>query len=133
MICPGASGAGIPQSSVVREIERILQSAFDEAHDLVAALGRQNEAGIILVELQELVLVFGEPEEIGLLLRPLDRRPLRPKPDAVRAEHGFAFGVEGLVADRIPPLITCEIDVARLLHAAPNLGHGTRGGEVRAC
>ena len=84
---------------------------------------RQDEAGIVLVKLQQLVLVLRQAEEIGLLLRPFHGRPLRPKPHPIRAEHGFAFGVKGFVADGVPALIAVEIDVARLLHAPPDFAH----------
>ncbi len=56
MTCLGSSGTGIPQEKLVREIERSLKSAFDEADDLVAAAARRDEIGIGIVEGQQPVL-----------------------------------------------------------------------------
>ncbi len=103
---------------------QILQPAFDEADDFVAALRRQDEIRIVLVMAQQLVLIVREPEEIGLLLGPFDRRALRADAHAVLAQLGLVLGVEGFVAHRIPAGIGVQIDVAIVLHPAPDFGDG---------
>ena len=92
----------MPQSSVVRETDRSSRPALDEAHDLVAPLGRQDEVGVLLVVGEQLVLVGGEAEEIGLLLGPLDRRALRLAAHAVRPDRRLLLVVEGLLAHGVP-------------------------------
>jgi hypothetical protein len=90
MTCFGSFGTLMPQSKVVREIERSLQARLDEGDHLVAALGRTDEIGVGLVEREQLVLVGGELEEVARLLDPLDRRALRSVAHAVGA-HSVSF------------------------------------------
>jgi hypothetical protein len=46
MTCFSSPGTGMPQSKVVREIDRSFRPDFDEADDLVAALGRADEVRV---------------------------------------------------------------------------------------
>src|SRR5690606_24136126 len=92
------------------------------AHDLVAPLRRQNEVGVSLVMGKQPVLIGRKPEKVGLLLRPLDRSPLRAATYAILPDGRLAFGVIGLVAHRVPAGILAEIDIARLFHPPPDLG-----------
>ncbi len=96
-----------------------LQAALDEAQDLVAARRRHDEAGILLVELQQRLLPGGQAEEIAGFLHPLHRRAGRRQLFAVRLLGQFGLGEERLVAHRIPALIAAEIDVPPLLQALP--------------
>ena len=92
---------------------QILQAALHEARDLVQPLLRQHEIRDARVEVEQLVLIGGQPEEIALLLDPLDRRAgfdREPRPLLVQA--GLVLGVIGFVAHRIPAGIFVEIDVA---------------------
>src|SRR5690606_30281246 len=68
------------------------------------------------------VLIGRKPEKVGLLLRPLHRSALRTTTHAILADGRLALGVIGLVAHRVPAGILAEIDIARLLHAAPDFG-----------
>ena len=119
-IAPGSRHRDTPVERRARD-RQILEPAFDEAHDLVAALGRQDEIGMALVVRQQLVLVVGQLEEKGLLLRPFDRRALRAAADLVLADDRLALVVERLVAHRVPAGVVLQEDVARLLHAPPDL------------
>src|SRR6478735_12701201 len=74
-----------------------------------------------LVMGEELVLIGREPEEIALLLDPLDRRSLRRQLLAVGSFRQLAFVVIGFVAHRVPAGILAEIDIAVRLHAPPQL------------
>ena len=103
---------------------QIFEAAFDEADDLVAPLRRQDEVRVGVVVRQQLVLVGGQLEEIRLLLRPFDRRALRPATDAVVAEDRLALVVVGLVAHRVPAGVLLQEDIARLVHAPPDLFAG---------
>ena len=112
----------MPQSKVVREIDKILQAAAHEALHLVGARVGSDELGMRLVMGEQSVLIGRQPEEIALLLDPLDRRPLRRQFLAVvRGLLELALVVIGLVAHRVPAGIFVEIDVAVLLHAPPQL------------
>ncbi|MNW02023.1 hypothetical protein D3C71_1977490 [compost metagenome] len=77
---------------------QILEAGFDEGDDLVSTLSGTDEIRVVLVELQQLVLIFGELEEIALLLDPFDGRALRPIANAVRAHFRLILAVVGLVA-----------------------------------
>ncbi|MEY9682014.1 hypothetical protein ABIF13_002788 [Bradyrhizobium elkanii] len=102
----------------------VLEPAPYKTHHLVAARVRADEIGLTLVEVQQLVLVGRQLEEIALLLDPFDRRALRAAADIVLADDGLLLGVIGLVAHRIPAGIGVDIDVAVVLHAAPDFLHG---------
>ena len=69
----------MPQSKRRARDRQVLQPALHEAHDLVAPLARQDEIRMRLVVGEQLVLIGREPEEVALLLVPLDRRALGPQ------------------------------------------------------
>ncbi len=110
----------MPHSNVVREIDRSLQAAPDEARDFVEPLLRQHEIRHPRIELDQLVLIGRELEEIALFLDPFDRRALRSEADAGLPDAGFILVVIGFVAHRIPAGIIRQVDVAVLLHALPD-------------
>ncbi|WP_442180293.1 hypothetical protein, partial [Rhizobium leguminosarum] len=68
------------------------------AYELIAT----DEVGVRLIMRKQLLLVFGELEEIACIFHPLDGRALRPVAHAVGAQFGLVLLVIGLVAHRIP-------------------------------
>src|SRR6266516_7126829 len=100
---------------------KILQTAFDEAYDLVHAGLRQDEIRMIPVEIEQLVLIGGESEEITLLLHPFDRRAGWAAPLAVGSSNrDLGLAVVRLVADRVPAGVFGKIDVAVVRHPLPD-------------
>src|SRR3546814_17614309 len=93
---------------------RSLEAALHEADHLVAPAGRQDEVGVVVVELQQPLAPGGEAEEIGLLLHPLalgaGERDLR----ASRTVDQPATGVVGLVSHRTPNDVAAELTPAGL-------------------
>ncbi|SLD31809.1 Uncharacterised protein [Mycobacteroides abscessus subsp. massiliense] len=78
-----------------------------------------------LVVGQQLVLVRREPEEIGMLLGPIDRSPRRGGGAGAVGGHGrLRVGVVRLVAHRVPAGVGVQIDVTVIGHLAPD---GLRG------
>ena len=70
---------------------------------------------------QQRVLIFGQAEEVRLLLLPRDFRAGGRRIALAVANLGFGFLVVGLVAHRVPTAILFQIDVAGRLHAPPKL------------
>src|SRR5690349_18752875 len=92
----------------------ILQAAFDEADDLVAAALRLDEVRVRRVMVEQRLLVFRQPEEPTLLDRPFDRRTLRRQLHAIFAVGQLLGLVIGFVPHRIPTLVTIEVEVPPL-------------------
>src|SRR5262249_60663888 len=99
-------------------------AALDEGADLVEPLLRQYEVGIAVVEIKQLLLVSGKPEEVALLLDPFHRRPLRAEAFALLGKPGLILVVVSLIAHRVPARILAEINVARRFHPLPDAGRG---------
>ncbi|MCY1379542.1 hypothetical protein D9M69_672700 [compost metagenome] len=99
----------------------ILETRFHEGNHFVAALGGTDEVRVFLVVLQQFVLIFGQLEEVALLLDPLDRRTLRAVAHAVGAKLRLVLLVVGFVADRIPAGVGILVEVACLAHADPDI------------
>ena len=100
---PSAPGTRTPQSNVVREIDRSCRPAAHEARDFVQPLLRQHEIRP-RIEIEQLLLIGGEPEEIARLLDPFDRRTgLGRDPHFVFVELRLVLRVVGLVAHRYQP------------------------------
>ena len=76
MTCLASPGTGMPQSKVVREIDRSCRPPRTKLATSLQPLLRQHEIRMRVVEREQLVLIGREPEEIALLLDPLDRRAL---------------------------------------------------------
>ena len=112
---------------------QILQAAAHEALHLVRTRVRADELRMRLVMGKKPVLIGRQPEEIALLLDPLDRRPLRRQLLPVCGLLQLALVVIGLVPHRVPAGIFVEIDVAILLHAPPQLFAGALVPLLRAC
>ena len=105
----------------------VLEPGGDEGGDLVAAGVGADELGMVLVQLEQLVLVLREAEEVGLLFRPGHLgTSLLGQADAVD-DLGFVIGVEGLVAHGVPARVRVEVDIAGFFELAPD---GLRGGVV---
>ena len=115
--------AGDPDAPVERVARdrQVLEPALDEAHHLVPPLLRADEGRIRLVMRKQPVLIGGEAEEVGLLLRPFDRRAERLPAHAVRPERRLLLVEIGFLPHRVPAGILVEIDVAGRLHAPPDL------------
>ncbi len=101
---------------------QILEPHFDEAHDLVLALDRQDEVGVCRVVREQLLLIGREAEEVSLLLVPFDGRAGQGCDAGAVANLRLALLVVGLVAHRVPAAVHALEDVAGLLHAPPQLG-----------
>src|SRR3954447_18099343 len=109
-----------PVEAGARDAE-ILQPAFDEANDLVAAAFGADEVGIVTVKLEQRLLILGQAEEPGFLRGPLDRSALWRQLFAPGlAGDQLAFVVKCFVAYRVPALVSVEIQVPRLFHRSPN-------------
>ena len=121
MMCFGSPGTGMPQSKVVREMERSWSPPRTKLFTSLARVSGPMNPGMRLVMGEQPVLIGREPEEIALLLDPLDRRSLRREFAAVGPFLQFAFVVISLVPHRVPAGIFVEIDVAGRLHAPPQL------------
>ena len=102
----------------------IFEPHFDEADDFVAPFERQDEFRICRVMGEQLVLICGQAEEIGLLLVPFDGRAGRDRNAGTVANLRLALLVVGLVAYRVPAAVHPLEDVAGLFHASPKLGAG---------
>ena len=99
---------------------QVLQAALDEGADLVEPLLRQHEVGMALIEIEQLLLVSGKPEEIALLFDPFDRRALRPNAFASPIEPSLVLVVICFISNRVPARILVEVNVARRFHSLPN-------------
>ena len=108
-----------PVEAGARDAE-VLETAFDEAQDLVPPALGPDEVRIFAIQLKEPLLVFRKAEEPGLLCRPLDGRALGRQLLAALSRDELAFIVECFVADRIPALVAIEVKVARLFHRLPD-------------
>src|SRR5206468_9301594 len=99
----------------------IAKPTFDERDDLVAPRLGLDEARVLIVEVEELLLVVLQLEEIRRLFEAL-RRAIRVERTNVAGEQ-FLLGLELLAADAIPALMLAEVDVAVLRDALPDLLH----------
>ncbi len=99
---------------------QVLQARLDEAHDLVAAFRRHNEARIFLVKIKQPVLIGRKAEEIAFLLDPFDGRTLRAVANAILADFRFLFTVIGFVTHGVPTGISTLVDIAIVGHRFPD-------------
>ncbi len=108
---PGKAGAGDAQ---------VLQSGLDEVvHHFVDAGLRLQETGVVLIELQKAVGIFGQAEEIGLLLRVSDL----PAAVGAFAVHQLSFGPEGFAGGAVFSLIGPLIDFIFIIKLFENFPH----------
>ena len=85
----------------------VAQSAGDEAPRFVVAVTRQDEVGTFVVELEEPVLVGGEPEEPVLLFEPLGLGAVVGAP----AVDELGLRLESFAADAVPAGIHVLVDI----------------------
>src|SRR5699024_9054319 len=98
----------------------ILQALLDERDHLVLAALRLDEAGLILIELEQPVRILRKAEEIGLLLGPLH---LAAAVGAL-AVLELRLRPEGLAWRTVPALVLALVDVAAVIQRAEDLLHG---------
>ena len=98
---------------------QVLEAAFDEAHDLVAPLERQDELRVRVVVREQLLAVARQAETVRLLLGPLDRRAERLAAHAIGADGRLVLLEIRLLAHRVPARVGVEVDVAGIGHPAP--------------
>ncbi len=113
----GCAPGGLPAHTDV------LETALDEADDLVSAELRKQEAGVLLDVGQQPFGVAGEAEEVGGLTHPLDR--LAALGVGAAPLHQLLFPEVGLVRDAVPALIGVEIEIAALVERLEERLHGT--------
>src|SRR5262249_41116137 len=86
----------------------VLQPARDERARLVVAKARQHEVWAAVVEVEQLLLECGEPEEVVPLLDPLRRDAV----DRTVPVDELGLGLELLALDAVPARVRVLIDVA---------------------
>src|SRR5688572_1036092 len=100
-----------------RQIAQLL--AAQEAEDLVPpAFGLEESRR--LVELDQEIAVPGQAKEPGFLDRPVDRCALRRELLAPLPFNQLVVAVEGLVAYRVPALVTPKVEVSGGFHRLPD-------------
>ena len=102
------------------------QTPLHEGDDLIQIFFRRDEVRMRGIVREQLVGVFGEPEEVAFLLDPFDRRAGRRQPRSVRAIGQLALVEIGLVPHRVPAGIFREIDVPVRGHPLPDRLRGAR-------
>ena len=116
----GAARHGYAPVKAGARDRQIAEATLDEAQHLVTAAFRADEIRVRGIVIEQRLLEFGEAEEPGLLGGPFDGRALWRKPGTPFPLDKFLFVVKSLVADRIPPFIAVEIQVASICHRAPD-------------
>ncbi len=128
---PGSPGTGMPQSNVVREMDRSCRPPGRSSRSRCGA-PRQDEVGLP----RRAPAASPDRPRAGRSrsapppTRPACRLGARRMPSSLSR---LALGVIGLVAHRVPALVVVEIDVAGLVHAPPDFLRGAkwRGSVVR--
>ena len=109
---------------------KVVEAAFDKAAHLVHAERGLNKVGVLVIELEQLVLERRELKEVGLLLHALERtvaigaQVLADAAVLFVALLDLRIGKVGLVGHAVPAVIAALIQVAGLLHALPQILHG---------
>src|SRR5438067_9820302 len=98
----------------------ILETAFDETNDLVSPALGTDKFRVRGIKLEQRLLVPRQAEEPAFLNGPFDRRALRRQLRAVIGGDQLVSLVISLVADRVPTLVSIEIEVPPLLHRLPD-------------
>ena len=104
---------------------KVVEAAFDKTAHLVHAERRLDKVGVLVIELEQLVLESGKLKEVGLLLHALERTVAVGA--QVLADAAVLFvtlldlriGKVGLVGHAVPAVIAALVQVAGLLHALP--------------
>ena len=116
----GAAGHGNAPGEARPGDAEVLEPALDEALHLVAAALGTDELRVRRIMVEQRLLVFRQTEEPALLDGPLDGRAVGRELLATLSSDELALIVIRLVADRIPTLVTVEIEVSPLLHRLPD-------------
>lgn len=109
---------------------KVVEAAFDKAAHLVHAERGLDKIGVLVIELEQLVLERRELKEVGLLLHALERtvaigaQVLADAAVLLVALLDLRIGEVGLVRHAVPAVIAALIQVAGLLHALPQVLHG---------
>ena len=108
---------------------KVVEAALDKAANLVHAERRLNKIGVLVIELEQLVLESGKLKEVGLLLHALERtvaigaQVLADAAVLLVALLDLRIGKVGLVGHAVPAVIAALIQVTGLLHALPQILH----------
>ena len=101
---------------------QVAQSAGHEADHLVAPDVGADELRVRLVMGEQPVGIGRQLEEVGLFLGPCHRRPsLGGDANSVGADGRLGLGEEALVANRVPPFVRVQVDVAGGVHPLPDV------------
>ena len=106
---------------------KVVQTAFDEAAHLIHAEIGLHEFGMLVVEREQLVLERGKLEEVRLFLHALERtmavgaQVLANRTVLLVALLHLVVGVIGLVGHAVPTIVAALVQVARFLHALPEV------------
>ena len=109
---------------------KIVKAALDKATDLVHAERGLDKIGMLVIELEQFILERGKLEEVGLLLHALERtmavgaQVLTLATVLLVALLDLGLGEVGLVGNAIPTVVAALVQVARFLHALPEVLHG---------
>ena len=109
---------------------KIIQTALDKRAHLVHAESGLNKIGMLVIELEQLVLERGELEEVGLLLHALERtmaigaQMLTLAAILLVALLNLGLGEIRLIGHAVPAVVAALIQVTRLLHALPQVLNG---------
>ena len=109
---------------------KVVETALDKAAHLVHAERGLNKIGMLVIELEQLVLEGGKLKEVGLLLHALERtvavgaQVLADAAVLLVALLDLRVGEVGLVRHAVPAVVAALIQVAGLLHALPQILHG---------
>ena len=109
---------------------KVIKAALDKAAYLIHTERRLDKVGVLVIELEQLVLEGGKLKEVGLLLHALKRtvavgaQVLADAAVLLVALLDLRIGEVGLVRHAIPTVVAALIQVAGLLHALPQVLHG---------
>ena len=109
---------------------KVVEAALDKATHLVHAERGLDKVGVLIIELEQLILESGKLKEVGLLLHALERtvavgaQVLADAAVLLVALLDLRIGEVGLVGHAIPTVVAALIQVAGLLHALPQVLHG---------
>ena len=111
---------------------QVLEPGLHEADDLVEAVPGGGEVRVLAVVVQQRLLVLGQAEEVGLLLRP---RHLGAGLDGaahpVLTHLGLVLAEVAFVPHGVPAGVGAEVDVPVGLHPPPDLADGLGVVRVR--
>ena len=96
-----------PPGEAAAADRQILETGLDEGDDLVAPRLREDEFRVLAIVLEEGLAVLRQPEEVRLLLRPLDLVPLI----GAASVDDLTFRIERLAGRAVPAFVRVLVDV----------------------